>query len=406
MMTKDPGSPDIAVRHELIDALRGFALFGVLMVNLVSYSMFEFLDGHARALLATARWDAYIEIGMEALVDAKSITLFSLLFGVGFAIQMQKARMRSGGVRRYARRMLILLLIGLGHAYLLWWGDILRYYAVLGLLLLLLDQLAPRVQAGLGLLIAVVFPVVLQPLMANWLPVQISSADSAAAALSAFGSDQIAVVLQGNLERDLRMRFAVWFLVFFVLGRLLIGAAIGRSGALQHPLVHQIFWRQLLLSSLLIGASTTLFLLLRDHVVIVRETLPWLASEAGKVLVRLLRNVAPLALGLAYMAGFVVLYQRPGWERWLRGLVPLGRMALTHYLAQTAIGILLFYGIGLDLGPRYGLVGVVCASIAIFAAQIALSHWWMRRYHFGPAEWLWRSLTVGMRQPFRRQSAA
>lgn len=398
-----PHTPtDHQQRLDLIDALRGFALFGVLMVNLVSYSMVEFLRGTAREALTTAAWDRGIELFMEALVDAKSITLFSLLFGVGFAMQMERASQRRDGVRRYARRLLILLAIGLVHAYLFWWGDILRYYAVLGLLLLPLARLPARYLAALGLIVAIVLPVVLQPFVPAWLPKQKTSAESAAAALQAFSSDQLGVMLDGNLARDLRMRIAVWFLPLFVLGRLLIGAAIGNSGALREPRKHRVFWRNLLIGSLLAGASTTLFLLLRDHAALGETALPWLRSEPGKVLMRLLRNLAPLALGIAYMAGFVMLYQRPAWQRPLSVLAPVGRMALSHYLAQTLIGIALFYGIGLGIGPQYGLVGVALSCIVIFAAQIAISRWWLQRYRFGPVEWLWRSLTYGKRQPMRQ----
>lgn len=397
-----PPTDDTPQRLDLIDALRGFALFGVLTVNLVSYSLYEFLRGPARDALPTAAWDRVIEIGMEALIDSKSITLFSLLFGVGFAMQMERAAHRPGGVRGYVRRLLILLVIGLVHAYLFWWGDILRYYALLGLLLIPLAALPTPMLAGLGLLVAIVLPAVLQPVLPGLLPVQKTSAESAAAALQAFGSDQFAVMLDGNLSRDLRMRVAVWFLPLFVLGRLLIGAAIGRSGALREPQNHRRFWRRLLIASLGIGAATTLFLLLRDHGAFGPGALPWLRSDPGKCLMRVLRNTAPLALGLAYMAGFVMLYARPRWQRALRVLAPVGRMALSHYLAQTLLGLALFYGIGLGIGPRYGLVGVAASAVAIFAAQIAISGWWLRRYRHGPVEWLWRSFSEGRRQPMRR----
>jgi uncharacterized protein len=113
-------------------------------------------------------------------------------------------------------------------------------------------------------------------------------------------------------------------------------------------------------------------------------------------------STGALKLGLAYAAIFVLLFQRATWRRWLQLFAPVGRMALTNYITQTVVAIALFYGIGLGIGPRFGLVGVLVSGAIIFAVQIALSHWWLARFHFGPLEWLWRSLTYGQRPPMRR----
>ncbi|QNK68513.1 DUF418 domain-containing protein [Variovorax sp. PAMC26660] len=394
-------SPATGVRRlELLDALRGFALFGVLMANLRSFSLFEFLTPADRSGLPTAAWDRAIEMAMELLVDARSITLFSLLFGVGFAMQMRRSTDTADGTRRYVRRMLILLAIGLVHAWLFWWGDILRYYAVFGLVLLAFTRLSPRMLAALGVFVAVAMPVLLQPVLPGLLPTQISPAQSAAGALTAFGSDQWSTMLDGNLTRDMRMRIAVWWLPLFVFGRLLIGAAIGRAGVLQESIAHRRFWVRLLAASLAVSVVATVLLLLRDHGT-TGMAAGWLRSDVGNVVTRLLRHLAPLAQGLFYMAAFVLLFQRAAWRHWLRKLAPTGRMALTNYLAQTLFGLGLFYGIGLGAGPRFGLVGVVACSVVIFGLQAAFSCWWLTRFRFGPAEWLWRSLVYGKPQSMR-----
>jgi uncharacterized protein len=407
---REHASPAIGVRRlELLDALRGFALFGVLMVNLRSFSLFEFLTPAAQAALPTAAWDRAIELAMELLVDARAITLFSLLFGVGFAMQMRRSEARAEGTRRYVRRMLILLAIGLVHAWLFWWGDILRYYAVFGLVLLAFTKLSPRMLAALGVFVAVAMPVLLQPVAPDLLPPQISPAQSAAGALTAFGSDQWSAMLDGNFTRDMRMRIAVWWLPLFVFGRLLIGMAIGRAGVLQESVAHRRFWLRLLAVSLAVSLAATVLLLLRDHDAVgaLGPAGGWLrGGDAGKNATRLLRHTAPLAQGLFYMAAFVLLFQRPAWRHWLRKLAPVGRMALTHYLAQTLFGLGLFYGVGLGIGPRFGLVAVAVCSVALFALQAWFSCWWLARFRFGPAEWLWRSLVYGKPQPMRLLATA
>ena len=392
-------------RHELLDALRGFALFGVLLVNLRSLSLYEFLSAEAREALPSAGIDALLSPLLAALVDGTSVTLFSLLFGVGFAIQSQRAQGRAGGTARYVRRLLLLLGIGLVHAYVFWWGDILRYYALLGLLLVPLNRLPAWALAALGAFIVIVLPVLMQPLIPGLLPPQISSAESAARALAGFQGEDWMMLWQANFERDIRMRIAVWMLPGYVLGRLMIGAALGRSQVLQQAEARLAFWRRLFVAMLVLGGGCTVLFALRDHGVL-GDSLPWLSTDAGRTLLRLMRNATPLAMGLLYVAGFVLLFRRKAWRARLSTLAPLGRMALTHYLAQTLIAIFLFYGVGLGLGPRFGLLGTLVFCGLVLIAQIVASQWWLARYQFGPAEWLWRSLTYGQRQPMRRLASA
>jgi uncharacterized protein len=392
-------APEGKLRFDLIDALRGFALFGVLMVNLRSLSLYEFLPADQRALLPTPGIDRYLESILAVFIDLKSITLFTFLFGVGFALQMPQTRRSNTQALRFARRMLILLLIGLVHAYVFWWGDILRYYALAGLLLIPLSRLSPRILFAGGIIV-LLLPAVLQPWARGLLPVLPSSADAAAASLQAFSSERLDVALQGNLERDLRMRMAIWMLPFFVFGRVMIGVAMGRSGVLFEPERHLAFWRRCLFASLAIALPLTAIFLLRDHAEAFAQY--WPQDDSGRAMVRVLRELTPVALGIAYVAGFVLLFQAPFWRPYLAWLAPLGRMALSHYLAQTVIGIFLFYGIGLGIGPRYGQLGIVVVCVCVFALQAMVSHVWLARFRFGPVEWLWRSLTYGQKQAMRR----
>jgi len=109
---------------------------------------------------------------------------------------------------------------------------------------------------------------------------------------------------------------------------------------------------------------------------------------------------ALLALGYAATVALATLDGR--WSRLLRPLAPVGRLALTNYLLQSAVLTTLFYGYGLGLYDRVGAAGQVGLALALFGGQAVLSGWWVRRFRFGPTEWLWRSLTYGRRQPFRR----
>ena len=137
-----------------------------------------------------------------------------------------------------------------------------------------------------------------------------------------------------------------------------------------------------------------------------RAVWPAIDVEPVKMAIRMLLRVGPLALGIAYAVGFVLLFRKPAWSRRLAFLAPLGRMALTNYLTQSLIGIALFYGIGLGLGPAHGMAVVLLAWALVLALQIAWSHWWLERFRYGPVEWLWRWLTYGERPRLLRGSIA
>ena len=391
-------------RNSLLDALRGFALFGVLLVNLRTLSLYDFLPPAEQASFPSAGIDRYINGLMAAFVDGTSVTLFTILFGVGFAMQMQRASNSAALRTRYLRRLAILLLLGLVHAYMLWWGDILRYYALLGLLLMPLARLSAKALVALGTLIVVLLPVLLQPIIAPLLPLQISSAESAAQSLVAFSSEQWQVMWQGNLSRDLRMRIAVWILPSYIYGRMLIGVALGNSGMLSRPEHFEQRWRRLWWLTLMSATVLTGLLSLRKYGLLAGISIG-IPDDMALIFWQLMRNASPLVLGIFYMASFVRLYQQPKTQALLAHLAPMGQMALTCYLSQSLSAVAIFYGVGFGVGPQWGALGVIGVGVLILAIQIASCRWWMARYRFGPMEWLWRSLSYGKRQQMLRAIA-
>jgi uncharacterized protein len=379
-------------RHELIDALRGFALAGVLMVNLASLTLYEFLPETARATLPTAIFDGVAVRGMEWLVNGKSITLFSLLFGLGFALQLERAEARGAdGLPRYVRRLLVLAGMGLVHGYFIWWGDILLTYAVVGLLMVPIRHASDRVLLTSGLVITLL-PPLLSPWIRAWLPELPRQPEVYAGALRAFSSASWPDTLRGNVRVANWARVSNWPLVFFVLGRFLLGYWAGRRGLLQHPERHQVLLLRVFGWSLALGIAVTWLSFVQTAL---RASHPLLDREAGKLVIRVLLRVGPLALGVAYATGFALLFLRPAWKECLRVLAPVGRMALTHYLTQSVLGVAFFYGIGVGIGPHWGVAGWWGAWAVIFTSQLFVSHFWLARFRYGPMEWLWRWLTYG-----------
>ena len=392
-------------RLSLMDALRGFALAGVLFVNMGALTLHYYLTSAQRAALPTARFDRLAEMAMVYFAAFKFITLFSLLFGLGFAVQLMRAEERGGDARGlYVRRLLVLLLIGLAHATLLWWGDVLVLYAVIGFGLLLFRTASGRTLLWTGLALvclgAPLLRLVLGPLVESATAGLPAMAVAKSRALAAFSGGDYAAVVEANLMFSTVYFLRNWTEPLVIFSRFLLGFWAGRMLLFHRPADHRVLLARIFGWGAAIG-------LLGNGVAVMRyyfdltTRLPLLAGSIGGVVLDMIISTGTLALGAAYGTGFALLFLRPVWRPRLEMLSPVGRMALTNYLGQTVVCLLIFYGIGLGVGPRFGYPGLLAAFALIFAVQIALSRWWLKRFRFGPAEWVWRSLTYGRAQPMR-----
>lgn len=384
-------------RLPLIDALRGFALLGVFLVNLRFFSLDALMTEAAQQALPSAALDHALRTGMEWLLDMKAITLFSLLFGMGVAMQMEGNT--PGRMAAHLRRMAALLVIGLLHSVLLWWGDILLVYAVVGLLLPLFRHLGDRALLVSGVAVALLLPPLLSPWIRDWVALLTPRAQMNAMALDALANGTLAQAWWRNLQLAAWLKLSNWALLFFVLGRFLLGYWAGRRGLLQQPQAHLPLLRSLAAGGLLLGAA---FLWVDATADALKQAWPALRGGVPGYLLRVSYRVAPLALGIAAAATFALLYLRPWAERVLRVFVPAGRMALSNYLLQSAICVPLFAGFGLGIGPLHGLWPVLLVAAVVFPLQLWVSAWWLRGHRFGPVEWLWRSASEGQWLPLRR----
>lgn len=386
-------------RLPLIDALRGFALAGVLLVNLGGFSLYYFMDDAGRAALPTAGFDAWARLIVQILVQDKALTLFSLLFGLGIAMQVERAEATGAGIQPVVRRLLVLLGIGLIHAHLFWWGDILTIYAAMAFALLSVRRLSDAAlligALLLGLLWFVLAPVV-NAVMPDDFPEQ---AQVYAHTFDVFRHAGIADTLRQNIAVTHWMWWEMWSVFPFVLARFMLGYWAGRKRLLQDPASHRGLLRGILIGGGLIGISSVVAIEWIESMRLTESLLH--GSRLDEFGLRLLRRVGPLGMGVAYAAGFALLFLRPEWRRWLRLLAPAGRMALSNYLMQTLVCIWLFYGIGLGIGPSAGFVARLSVWAMLFGLQMAFSAWWLARFRLGPMEWVWRSIADGRRAPMR-----
>lgn len=401
-------------RIQIVDILRGFALFGILLVNMIIFA-------HPMQVVLfpvepTAPWyDRAAEWFIHFAGEGKFYALFSLLFGLGLTLQMERIEGRGGRfVPLYARRLLVLLGIGIVHAFLIWVGDILIMYALLGFLLLLFRKAKP------GTLLIWVIILILLPVLFNlgltalveWgrsVPeaapqIQASFANTTAN-FKAEMAQAYRVYATGNFATITRQRIADYFSMgltaylvmgFHVLAMFLLGVYFGKQGIFRNLEAHRLLFKRLLIWGLIIGVSgnalyASLILILSR----IELTWPLFLATAGQSI------GAPLLM-LAYVSIFCLLaFSSTSGER-LKVLAPVGQMALTNYLTQSIVCTLIFYGYGLRLFGKIGAAAGIGLTLLIYLLQIPFSQWWMQRFYYGPAEWLWRSLTYLKPQPMKR----
>ncbi|WP_315387295.1 DUF418 domain-containing protein [uncultured Stenotrophomonas sp.] len=390
-------------RIEVIDILRGVALLGILLMNMEALSgpldlAFTGIDPHWTGL------DYWVDAAVYVLVQGKFFTLFSLLFGAGFAIMAQRAEAaRRDFTPFYLRRSAGLLAIGLCHALLVWSGDILVIYALVSLPLLATREAPQRWLPAMGVL-TYLCAAAMMLLLGAVVGLAAQAQGEGGSMASAIAQGQHTVELQrqayghGTFAQAVAQRASdlgtalsgALIIGPEVLGMFLLGSWFARSGALAEPDRFERLYRRLRLVALPVGLGLMLLSAL---------WVPYLAPgtftpTTGAAYA--LSSLASLLMCLGYLAWIVHWHQR------LRVLAPMGRMALTQYILQSLVCTWLFYGYGLGAFETLPRVWQVPFALALFALQVLLSHVWLRHFRFGPLEWVWRAMTYGRWPALRR----
>jgi uncharacterized protein len=388
-----------------IDILRGFALFGILLVNFYGVGATGVADRVANGFLSF-------------FVSGKFYPLFSFLFGLGFGVMLLRSMDRGASiVPVYLRRLGVLAVIGVVHFVFLWSGDILRDYAVLGVLLLVFRNRSPRFLLVAALAAIFIASTWGEYSVGNPPPIQRADAETeyltelsqlarfeenrdAGQALMWARSDgtypDLVAARARILVVGLPWFFSFWSLQIFAM--FLLGLYAAKRRLFENIAAH----RRLAVGVLAVGGTlgaAAMFLLVIAPELAARGV-DLLPGFRHRFVSELWIFGGPL-LTVAYIAGIALLCERARVARRLAVLAPVGRMALTNYLLQSVVGTSLYYGYTFGLYGKVGPALGILLSTAVFACQIPISHWWMARFRFGPAEWLWRSLTYLRPQPMR-----
>ncbi len=422
--TADLGPVRPSERIVEMDFLRGFALLGICVINLPTFFTPGSLESSGAFDLFPSVKDSVARWLVDFFGSGKFNSMFSFLFGVGFAIQMDRATVKNSPFAgMYLRRLLALFAFGMAHYLLLWWGDVLHIYAAIGLPLILARKLRDR---WLWLIVAlcVIVPI---------------GRFAVGAALGEKPSKTPAQRYERGLE-ELRIYGQGEFVIpafvdkkandqpFRPLEVTVVGN--GTYAEVVSDRAHQLieeyreggawFW-PIMGNTLVIGYIAGRRRFLQDipgHLGQIR-TLAWWSGIIGFVFAAVFATSSLLApsgedsfstlgliAGLCYILGrpilcafymcvIVLLAQKPFWRTAMAPLASVGRMPLTNYLMQSVVASFLFYGYGMGLYYRIGPAVGVLIAFAIYAVQVVYSAWWMKKFRFGPAEWLWRTLTYG-----------
>lgn len=394
-------------RIAVLDVLRGFAVLGILVMNVGSFAMVFAAYSNPTAdgdFTGLNRWMFYANY---LVANQKFMTLFSILFGAGVVLMTGRAAARSGrSAALHYRRMLWLVLIGLVHAYALWYGDILVLYGVCGLWVFLLRRVRPSRLATLAvvlLLVPVGVSVVFGVTVPSWPADEVAGMRAEWQPDAATVGEEIAVYRGGWAgQMAHRVPTAVKFQTLFTLlfslwragGLMLLGMALFKWGVLSGERSKR-FFQQLAVLGLGLGFPLVAYGLYR-HV-----AAGW-SFRYSMFFGELYNYVGSVAVCLGYI-GLVTLAGRWRWvEHAARPLAAVGQMALSNYLLQTVLCTTIFYGHGLGLFGRVDRTGQLALVVAVWAVELIASPLWLRAFRFGPVEWLWRSLTYGKLQPMRR----
>ncbi len=387
-----------------LDVVRGFALLGMLIANMPGFSASFFADADG-----SNTWPSLLDKSAamvhDMLFEDKFNSVFSVLFGISFTIQLGRLLERepNRAMAIYTRRLLALLAFGLVHMIVLWNGDVLHIYALLGFGLLLLRNVSDRV------VYALIGACLLYPAVSGTLRVFVMTPDVVATQVLqmqiwaasnnlAYGQGSFpAAALEHAREAvyfytDPFMLWAAFGFYVQITTTMLIGFLIGRNGWVRRipelmPWVKRVQWWAFGMG----GVCTLIFGILGqlDHPP---------APSLAKVVVGITYSLSRLGMAMFYVLTIVRVAQVPSWQRRLGPMAAAGRMTLTNYLMQTLIATTIFYGWGFGLWNKVGpAAGLLLAFAIFFIIQLPLSVWWLRRFQYGPIEWLWRFATYGHR---------
>ena len=377
-------------RLDVVDALRGLALFGIVLIhNIEHYNIFRLTDNILPSLASVDRW---VSDTVFFIFAGKAYAIFSLLFGFSFYIQLRNREAQGSDFKwRFAWRMFLLFLFGNFHA-IIYAGDILVFYSFVGLILIPMRKVGNKamlITAGILMLQPLEWGRIVYALFnPDWVTWGNLHVPYYRQILPAITGGTLWEVMKANIWNG-QLYSNIWQVgngrLFQTTAYFLSGMLLGRTNMFVASAVSRRFWK-----NILIWASVTFVLLF----LLVTYIPPMLSQRSLRVPLNIiLPSYANFAFMAILVSGFVLLWFGRGGMKFQRLFVPYGRMSLTNYIGQSLIGTFIYFGWGLSMYKYLGSTMSLLVGMAIFFFQFYFSRWWLSRYRQGPFEYLWRKGT-------------
>lgn len=377
-------------RIQLVDALRGFALLGIVLIHFVEH--FELFREPSINFYFSAETNKNVFDFVFALISGKAYSIFALMFGFSFFIQLHNRELKGDDFRFiFARRLIILFIFGIIHSF-IYRGDILHIYALLGLFLIPFYKVSNKYLLVLAFLFVVQIPLIYH-LIQTVINEDYSYVRDWGGNFFAHGNEVYATgsfldVLKVNLWEG---RYIVWSWTYYtgrfvqLFGLFLIGLYLGKVGFFKNPLKFKTAIIKWIIACIFIVIALNY---LKSRFVVFDF------SGTQKMLINdLLKSYLNLAFTFIIVGLFTlsILYLKVSYI--INSLAVYGRMSLTNYVTQAVFGVILFYGFGFGMYNYLGAAWSLLAGISFFILQVRFSKYWLNNHYYGPLEWLWRALT-------------
>lgn len=378
-----------------LDIIRGIAILGIFLVNMPSFfSPMLYVDMKS---YWTETRDIVVMNGVDIFAQASFYTLFSFLFGYGFIIFTNRVAEKNLSVPKYfSRRLVVLLIIGVIHAFLIWHGDILITYALCGFILLVMRKMSPKAMVWTALLI-IVIPTTLMSLMMLLVTMTMGDANIYST-LEVYAAQSLEVYANGTFMEITNQRISDWsfvnianffFIVLSVLPMFLFGAAAAKSNWLEKVEENLSGMKKLWVITFILA--------------LIFKLLPYY-TEHNFATEYLQDGIGGPASAVFYFLTVVLMTRKRMGLKLLSPFQYVGKMSLSNYLFQSVVCSLIFYSYGLGLYGSFTPFQGIWLVLGIYIFQIIISKVWVSNFHYGPMEWIWRAGTYGNRPKFKRLS--
>lgn len=377
MLQKNPTTA--SERIVLLDVIRGFAVFGILLSNILIFSGFLSTPFSQLGEYSSAGLNHILFYMSNAFVAGKFYPIFCILFGIGFYMQVDKYNKSDKSfVTYYSLRLFILLIIGLMHQ-IIWPGDIVTRYALVGFLFLLFRNTTYKQDLFLALTFFALF--LISGFYYTFYPAVIDGVTKHTAYMTFPGIDNLELIEKLRTEgfSGIYFFYAPFYKSYWAIERLVVNT---------NNLIGLFFLGGYLYKTDFLNKQA-----LKTRNLIIFFVIGAIGLYLRYYVAYPLRIFDTVFLALFYMCLLAIIYKNAWGRKFLQFLIPVGKMALTCYILQTILCITVFYGVGLRLFAQLPLYQVYLIAIGMLAFQAVFCKLWLNAFQFGPVEWVWRTLT-------------